>query len=226
MMVRMAEPEQELATAASRGDRSAMDQLVQRLYRPVCALAFRLLGRRDDPREVAQETFSRVARHIGDFDPRKPFSSWVFAIAANAPVSRSNTPCSWSSVLLLLMTTRRGVHPADGSHVVATVGRQFAGLLAQAAGSAGKAASPVGEEKNVTVEFRIGLVLPSTAYWYSPGMEFSRTLPWPSRSLKLLCCQGRYSTVKSDSTTFESGVHVWLFAAPTLARSFRVLVIR
>jgi len=83
MMVPMAEAEQELAAAACRGDRGAMDQLIERLYRPVCALAFRLLGRRDDPREVAQETFSRVARHIGDFDPRKPFSSWVFAIAAN-----------------------------------------------------------------------------------------------------------------------------------------------
>jgi RNA polymerase sigma-70 factor, ECF subfamily len=79
----MAESEGELAVAARDGNRQALDQLIQRLYRPVCALAFRLLGRREDPREIAQETFSRVARHIAEYEPGKSFAAWVFAIAAN-----------------------------------------------------------------------------------------------------------------------------------------------
>jgi len=82
-MALMTEAEQELAAAARQGDRAALDELIGRLYRPVCALALRLLGRTEDPREVAQETFARVARHIQEFDPARSFSAWVFTIAAN-----------------------------------------------------------------------------------------------------------------------------------------------
>ena len=79
----MAETESDLALAARSGNRAALNELIQRLYKPICALAFRLLGRREDPREIAQETFSRVARHIHEYEPGKRFSAWVFAIAAN-----------------------------------------------------------------------------------------------------------------------------------------------
>ncbi len=79
----MTETEAELATAARGGNRAALNELIQRLYKPICALAYRLLGRREDPREVAQETFSRVARHLDHYETGRPFSAWVFAIAAN-----------------------------------------------------------------------------------------------------------------------------------------------
>jgi RNA polymerase sigma-70 factor (ECF subfamily) len=82
-MLAMTEIERELAYAARTGDREALEELTRRLYRPVCALAARLLDRMDDAREIARETFARVACRIAEWQPDKPFSAWVFTIAAN-----------------------------------------------------------------------------------------------------------------------------------------------
>ena len=69
--------DQELLAA---GDTAA---LVRRHYGPVFGLARRLLGSDADARDVAQETFARAIGHLREFDRRKSFRTWVFAIAAN-----------------------------------------------------------------------------------------------------------------------------------------------
>lgn len=79
----VAEVEQELTRAACRGSRQALEELTRRLFKPVCALASRLLPRSDQVDDVAQETFARVAAHISTFDSDRRFSAWVFTIAAN-----------------------------------------------------------------------------------------------------------------------------------------------
>jgi RNA polymerase sigma-70 factor (ECF subfamily) len=57
--------------------------LVRRHYGPVYGLARRLLGSDTDARDVAQETFARAIGHLREFDRRRSFRTWVFAIAAN-----------------------------------------------------------------------------------------------------------------------------------------------
>ena len=59
------------------------EELVRRHYGPVYGLARRLLGNAADARDVAQETFARAIGHLRDFDRRRSFRGWVFAIAAN-----------------------------------------------------------------------------------------------------------------------------------------------
>jgi RNA polymerase sigma-70 factor (ECF subfamily) len=83
MIMTVADLEQELTRAACGGSRQALEELTRRLYKPVCALASRLLPRTDQADDVAQETFARVAAHISTFDSEKRFSAWVFTIAAN-----------------------------------------------------------------------------------------------------------------------------------------------
>jgi RNA polymerase sigma-70 factor (ECF subfamily) len=57
--------------------------LVRRHYGPVYGLARRLLRDEADARDAAQETFVRAIAHLRDYDPRKPFRGWLFAITAN-----------------------------------------------------------------------------------------------------------------------------------------------
>ncbi|HEV3028271.1 MAG TPA: sigma-70 family RNA polymerase sigma factor [Planctomycetota bacterium] len=57
--------------------------LVQRHYGPVYGLVHRFLRNDADARDAAQETFARAIRHLPEFDPRKSFRAWLFAIAAN-----------------------------------------------------------------------------------------------------------------------------------------------
>jgi RNA polymerase sigma-70 factor, ECF subfamily len=62
------------------GDTAA---LVRRHYGPVHGLARRLLGNDGDARDIAQETFARAIGHLKEFDRRRSFRTWIFAIAAN-----------------------------------------------------------------------------------------------------------------------------------------------
>jgi len=57
--------------------------LVRRYYGPVYGLTRRLLGNGPDARDAAQETFARAIAHLGAFDRRASFRTWLFAIAAN-----------------------------------------------------------------------------------------------------------------------------------------------
>ena len=57
--------------------------LVRRHYGPVYGLVRRFLRNEADARDAAQETFARAISHLQDFDPRKSFRAWLFAIAAN-----------------------------------------------------------------------------------------------------------------------------------------------
>jgi len=62
------------------GDTTA---LARRHYGPVYSLARRLLGNDLDARDAAQETFARAIAHLREFDRRRSFRNWIFAIVAN-----------------------------------------------------------------------------------------------------------------------------------------------
>ncbi|MFH0793645.1 MAG: RNA polymerase sigma factor [bacterium] len=69
------------------GDRSAFDELVVRHENSVFHLAWRILRRREDAEDVAQETFVRAWRSLGRFDQRREFRPWLLKIAVNAALS-------------------------------------------------------------------------------------------------------------------------------------------
>jgi RNA polymerase sigma-70 factor (ECF subfamily) len=57
--------------------------LVLRWERPIYALAYRVIGREEDARDVCQETFLRAFRALGGFRGQAKFSSWLYRIALN-----------------------------------------------------------------------------------------------------------------------------------------------
>lgn len=57
--------------------------LVRRHYAPVYGLARRLLGSDLDARDAVQETFARAIAHLPEFDRRRSFRTWIFAIVSN-----------------------------------------------------------------------------------------------------------------------------------------------
>jgi RNA polymerase sigma-70 factor (ECF subfamily) len=56
---------------------------VLRWERPIYSLAYRVLGREEDARDVAQETFMRAFRALPGFKGQAKFSSWLYRIALN-----------------------------------------------------------------------------------------------------------------------------------------------
>lgn len=65
------------------GDVDSFNQLIKRWERPIYALAYRVIGREEDARDVCQETFLRAYRAINGFKGQAKFSSWLYRIALN-----------------------------------------------------------------------------------------------------------------------------------------------
>lgn len=76
----------ELATAALGGSQSACESLVRRFERPVYNFVARLVRDPAAAEDLTQDTFLKVFRALGRYDPRLRFSSWLFRIAHNTAV--------------------------------------------------------------------------------------------------------------------------------------------
>jgi len=73
----------ELVKRTQRGDQAAFDLLVRKHQHKVAALIGRYVADRSAVEDVAQETFVRVWRAIGNFRGDAQFSTWLHRIAVN-----------------------------------------------------------------------------------------------------------------------------------------------
>jgi RNA polymerase sigma-70 factor (ECF subfamily) len=82
------EPSDEALLAGfATGDPDTAAAFVRRFQGRVYGLALTIVRRPSIAEEVAQETFTRVWRHAGNYDPRKGrVSTWVLSIARNLAI--------------------------------------------------------------------------------------------------------------------------------------------
>ena len=76
-------PDEKLVALAVSRDPDAFGEIVKRWERKIFALCFGMLGREDDARDAAQETFIAAYRNIGNFRGEAKVSSWLHRIAVN-----------------------------------------------------------------------------------------------------------------------------------------------
>jgi len=72
-----------LITAAAEGDGDAFGEIVERYHKPVYNLCYRLLGNHGDAEDASQEAFMKAYKGLKKYDPKRPFISWMLAIAYN-----------------------------------------------------------------------------------------------------------------------------------------------
>jgi RNA polymerase sigma-70 factor (ECF subfamily) len=75
--------DEDLVARSRGGDVDSFNQLILRWERPIYALAYRVIGREEDARDVCQETFLRAFRALPGFKGQAKFSSWIYRIALN-----------------------------------------------------------------------------------------------------------------------------------------------
>jgi RNA polymerase sigma-70 factor (ECF subfamily) len=75
--------DEELVARSRGGDQESFNQLILRWERPIYALAYRVIGREDDARDVCQEAFLRAFRALPGFKGQAKFSSWLYRITLN-----------------------------------------------------------------------------------------------------------------------------------------------
>lgn len=77
-----------LALAFQAGEEEAFDEIVTRFQGRVYAVAYRVLGNREDALDVAQEVFLKVHRKIGSWQPTGGFLPWVLRMATNHSIDQ------------------------------------------------------------------------------------------------------------------------------------------
>jgi RNA polymerase sigma-70 factor (ECF subfamily) len=96
-----------LVAAAKCGQTLAFEELVLRHRQRVLAVAQRITNNREDAEDVAQESFHKAFLHLGAFQEKSRFSTWLTRIAMN-------------EAFMLLRRRREGVevlpeNPDDGT---------------------------------------------------------------------------------------------------------------
>jgi RNA polymerase sigma-70 factor, ECF subfamily len=80
--------DEQIVERALSGDADAFGELVRRWERRIYALAYGILGRDEDARDVAQETFIAAFRNLSGFRGEAKVSSWLHRIAVNQCITR------------------------------------------------------------------------------------------------------------------------------------------
>lgn len=75
--------DEDLILGLRDGDRDCLNLLVARWQEPLFRFTCRLLERREDARDICQETFLRVLRQSERFEEGSRFSTWMYQIALN-----------------------------------------------------------------------------------------------------------------------------------------------
>lgn len=76
----------ELALAARAGDTVAFEALVVRKTPAVVSVARRIVGDREDARDVAQMVFLRVWEQLDRYDETYSFNTWLYRISTNLAI--------------------------------------------------------------------------------------------------------------------------------------------
>src|SRR5437773_1325134 len=67
----------------AKGHDDALNSLIERHSKKLFHYLIRQLQNEQDAEDLAQETFVRVYRHRGRFDPAQKFTTWLYTIATN-----------------------------------------------------------------------------------------------------------------------------------------------
>lgn len=105
-------PESELAALAHAGDRQAFGALVERYALQARRLARTVLNDPDDADDAAQDGFLAAWRHLGRYDPGRPFGPWLMRIVANAAADRRRRRRVRQTEELSPVTASRDAGPA------------------------------------------------------------------------------------------------------------------
>ena len=72
-----------LVESLQQGVEEAYEALIQQYQQPIFNLTYRLVENPADTKDVVQEVFLKVFRHIGSFRGQSSLKTWIYRIAVN-----------------------------------------------------------------------------------------------------------------------------------------------
>src|SRR5262245_5394403 len=76
--------DEQLLARFRSGQREALEELFRRHRQSAYRVAFRLLGHEADALDAVQEGFVKALTHLGSFQGRSSFKTWLLRVVSNA----------------------------------------------------------------------------------------------------------------------------------------------
>ncbi len=73
--------DEQLVAQYIKGDRASLDALIARYMSHVYNFVFKYVHSAAEAEDVTQDVFVKVWKHVGSFDPKYHFKTWLFTIA-------------------------------------------------------------------------------------------------------------------------------------------------
>lgn len=80
--------EAQLVAAAKRGQKAAFGELYARHSKKIYRATLRIMRNHEDAEDALQDSFLNAFVHLGDFDGRSSFSTWLTRIAINSALMK------------------------------------------------------------------------------------------------------------------------------------------
>ena len=84
----MEQIERNIISRCQQGDKEAFRRVVQTHQRMIFSLALKMLCDEEEAKDMVQETFIRVWQSIRNYNPEKPFTTWIYTIASRLCLDR------------------------------------------------------------------------------------------------------------------------------------------
>jgi RNA polymerase sigma-70 factor (ECF subfamily) len=127
--------DRELLLAVAGDDEGAFDALMTRKTPPLMQLAYRMLGDREEARDVVQVTFLRVWSHRSRYDRRWSPNTWLYRIATNLAIDQLRARRSRQRASEPMRFHLRRVADARGRGDLGRLGgKEVKGILEELAG--------------------------------------------------------------------------------------------
>lgn len=78
--------DRELLAAISRDDEAALDEIINRKTGPLLQMVYRMVGDREEARDIVQVTLFRIWENRTKFDQRWSPNTWIYRIASNLAI--------------------------------------------------------------------------------------------------------------------------------------------
>jgi RNA polymerase sigma-70 factor, ECF subfamily len=92
-----AERDLEIVRRCQQGDEMAFGQLVSRYQRKVYTIALSMVKSPDDAMDIAQESFIKIHRYLGNFQGSSSFYTWLYRIVVNLCIDHMRRSGKWVS---------------------------------------------------------------------------------------------------------------------------------
>ena len=102
-----------VVVAAKRGNQDAFGDLIERHAHKVFHVTWLITRNREDAEDAVQESFASALIHLGSFDGRSRFSTWLTKIAINAALMKLRKNRSLHEVALEEPVERGAAPPHD-----------------------------------------------------------------------------------------------------------------